>query len=195
MIIEVEIYKVIRKLTPEGVSQRQIAKKLGISRQTVKKNGDGDTVPGNRKEYERPASVVTPDILAFIESCFEADALENLPKQKHTAKRIYERLVTEKEFKGAESTIRTAVRSLRSAQTVPSQAMTACPMLLVKLFRLTGAWLLYTLRGKKQRSMSFVPGSVIAAISLLLPTRLPTRNPFWKPSNSPLSTLAESLEE
>ncbi|NLY36377.1 MAG: IS21 family transposase [Tissierellia bacterium] len=123
MIIEVEIYKVIRKLTTEGVSQRQIAKKLGISRQTVKKYGDGDTVPGNRKEYERPASVVTPDILAFIESCFEADALENLPKQKHTAKRIYERLVTEKEFKGAESTIRTAVRSLRSAQTVPSQAM------------------------------------------------------------------------
>ena len=123
MIIEVEIYKVVRKLTIEGMSQRAIAKQLGISRQTVKKYGEGDTVPGNRKEYDRLAGVVSPDILAFIESCFEADAEANLPKQKHTAKRIYDRLVAEKTFKGAESTIRRTVRLLRSAHAVPPQAM------------------------------------------------------------------------
>ena len=60
MIIEVEIYKVVRKLTIEGMSQRAIAKKLGISRQTVKKYGEGDTVSGNRKEYDRLRHSSTP---------------------------------------------------------------------------------------------------------------------------------------
>ena len=123
MIIEVEIYKVVRRLTIEGMSQRAIAQKLGISRQTVKKYGEGESIPGNRKPYDRPAGVISPDILKFIESCFEADAEENLPKQKHTAKRIYDRLVAETEFKGSESTIRRTVRLLRSAHAVPPQAM------------------------------------------------------------------------
>ena len=123
MIIEVEIYNVVRKLTIEGMSQRAIAKKLGISRQTVKKYGEGDTVPGNRKQYDRLAGVVTADVIKFIESCFEEDKNEGLSKQKHTAKRIYDRLVKEKNFKGSESTIRRTVRSLRSAHAVPSKAM------------------------------------------------------------------------
>ena len=41
-----------------------------------------------------------------------------LPKQKHTAKRIYDRLVAEKGFKGGESTIRNAVKALRNEATV-----------------------------------------------------------------------------
>lgn len=48
VVIEVEIYEDIRKLAIEGMSQRAIAKKLGISRQTVKKYGEGETIPGNR---------------------------------------------------------------------------------------------------------------------------------------------------
>lgn len=123
MVIEVEIYRDIRKLSIDGMSQRAIAEKLGISRQTVKKYCEGETIPGNRKEYGRPAGIVSPDVIKFIESCFEADVEENIAKQKHTAKRIYDRLVKEKNFKGAESTIRRTVRSLRSAHAVPPQAM------------------------------------------------------------------------
>ena len=44
MVITVEIYKEIRKLRLEGLSQRKIADKLGISRNTVSKainNADG----------------------------------------------------------------------------------------------------------------------------------------------------------
>ncbi len=37
MIIEVDIYSQIRTLHTEGESQRSIAKRLGITRQTVKK--------------------------------------------------------------------------------------------------------------------------------------------------------------
>jgi transposase len=123
VVIEVEMYKEIRKLTIEGVSQRTIAHKLGISRQTVKKYCEGETVPGNRKEYDRQASVISPEIIEFILSCFKSDADENITKQKHTAKRIYDRLVSEMKFNGSESTIRRAVMSLKSAQRVPSQAM------------------------------------------------------------------------
>lgn len=105
------------------MSQRAIAKKLGISRQTVKKYGEGETIPGNRKTYNRQPGVISPEVIRFIQSCFDADANENLSKQKHTAKRIYARLVKEMDFNGGESTIRAIVSSLRSNYTVPPQAM------------------------------------------------------------------------
>ncbi len=68
-----EIYKDIRRLRLEGVSQRQIAARLYISRNTVKKYWDGDTAPWERKEYSRKASVLTPEIIAFVHSCLEED--------------------------------------------------------------------------------------------------------------------------
>lgn len=123
MIVEVEIYSDIRKLTKEGLSQRAIAKKLNISRQTVKKYCDGENVPWSRKDYSRPPGIVTTDVITFIEECFKNDTDEKLRKQRHTAKRIYDRLVDEMGFEGAESTIRRTVRAMRSAQTVPPQAM------------------------------------------------------------------------
>ena len=123
MIIEVDIYSDIRRMTNEGLSQRAIAKKLGISRQTVKKYCQGNNVPWVRKEYSRPHDIVTADIIKFIEDCFKIDIEENASKQKHTAKRIYDRLVKEKDFKGAESTIRKAVKELRAFHAVPPQAM------------------------------------------------------------------------
>lgn len=123
MVIEVEIYSEIRKLTIDGMSQRAIAKKLGVSRQTVKKYGEGGAMPGHRKSYNRQAGVITPEVIRFIESCFKLDAEENLPKQKHTAKQIHNRLLKEMEFCGGESTIRRIVRAMRADAAVPSQAM------------------------------------------------------------------------
>ena len=54
-----EIYKQIRKMRLNGMSQRQIAATLHISRNTVKKYWDGDSVPWERKDYSREASVLT----------------------------------------------------------------------------------------------------------------------------------------
>ena len=63
MVITVEIYKQIRKMRLQGTSQRQIAASLQISRNTVKKYWDGDSVPWERKNYSREASVLTENVV------------------------------------------------------------------------------------------------------------------------------------
>jgi len=122
VIIEVDIYSAIRTRYSDGESIRSIAKSLGISRQTVKKYCEGSTHPDIRKTYERKPDVITDAVKTFILSCFKEDEDENLKKQKHTAKRIYDRLVAEENFTGSYSAIRTAVRSLRAERTVPPQS-------------------------------------------------------------------------
>ena len=69
MVITVEIYKEIRRLRLSGMSQRKIADKLGISRNTVKKYWDGEQVPWERKPYSRTANVMTEDVTEFILKC------------------------------------------------------------------------------------------------------------------------------
>ena len=122
MIIEVDIYSQIRTLYEEGESQRSIAKRLGIARQTVKKYCDGSTHPQVRKSYSRVHSVITDDVKNFIVSCLRLDQEEKLPKQQHSAKRIYDRLMSERGFSGSYSTVREAVKLLRSEHAVPPQA-------------------------------------------------------------------------
>lgn len=113
-----EIYEKIRHLHEhEGKSQRSIAKILGISRNTVKKYFDGSHVPWQRQGVSgRQRYVVTEQVLEFILDCLACDEAENVKKQRHTAKRIYDRLVEEKNFKGGETTIREIVAQLRSKQ-------------------------------------------------------------------------------
>ena len=112
VVITVEIYKQIRKMRLDGMSQRQIASVLRISRNTVKKYWDGDSVPWERKDYSREASVLTEDVVAFVRKCLDEDA-HNPRKQHHTAKHIYDRLVAECSFTGGETTVRRLVRELR----------------------------------------------------------------------------------
>ncbi len=96
MVITVEIYQQIRRLRLDGQSQRQIARILGVSRNTVKKYWEGEAVPWERKDYPtRKPRVITNDIELFIKSCFKEDENLKLKKQKHTAKRIFDRLIEE----------------------------------------------------------------------------------------------------
>ena len=107
-----KIYKQIRKMRLDGMSQRQIAAVLRISRNTVKKYWDGNSVPWERKDYSREASVLTEGVVTFVQKCLDEDA-RNPRKQHHTAKRIYDRLVAECGFTGGETTVRRLVRELR----------------------------------------------------------------------------------
>lgn len=113
MVITVEIYKQIRRMRLDGMSQRQIAAVLHISRNTVKKYWDGNCVPWERKEYSREPGVLTEDVVAFVGQCVDEDSQCGSKKQHHTAKRIYDRLVAERGFTGGETTIRRLVKELR----------------------------------------------------------------------------------
>lgn len=67
---------------------------------------------GERKDYNRSASVLTEDVVAFIRHCLEEDT-HSPRKQHHTAKRIYDRLVDEMGFTGGTTTVRHLVSQLR----------------------------------------------------------------------------------
>jgi transposase len=113
------MYSEIRKRYSSGESIRSIARSMSIARQTVKKYCEGSTHPELRKDYKRNPGIVTTDVKEFILSCFKEDDVEGLRKQKHTAKRIYDRLVAEQRFQGSYSAIRTTVRELKAERLVP----------------------------------------------------------------------------
>lgn len=115
MVITMQDYDEIRRRFLAGESQRHIAKVLGISRNTVKKYCEGNAVPWIRKTPDRVSTVLTNDVLQFIQHCMDEDNAEGLKKQRHTAKRIFDRLVEEKGFTGGESTIRAKVQEIKQA--------------------------------------------------------------------------------
>ena len=113
MVIKLEDYAEIRRLFNSGTSKRAIAKKLGISRNTVDKYCQGDTAPWNKKAYNRQSTIISDEVMDFIKRCLEEDEREGIRKQKHTAKRIFDRLVDECNFTGGESTVRRTVNQLK----------------------------------------------------------------------------------
>ncbi|WP_233522987.1 helix-turn-helix domain-containing protein [Peribacillus saganii] len=98
----------------EGLSQRQIATKLGISRNTVSKYLKNNTAPTTvlrknvygTKEYSSETKRVIPIIDRWLEN-----DLKNW--QKHTAIKIFRRLQNEYDFKGSASNIRKIVAKRR----------------------------------------------------------------------------------
>mgnify|MGYP002409295983 CR=1 FL=1 len=116
MVITVKDYQQIRQMHLYGISQRQIARQLHISRNTVAKYCGGRAVPWERKVPERKTPVITDEVLEFIQACLDADEHENLKNQSHTAKRIYDRVVVEKQFTGGESTVRRKVREMKGSR-------------------------------------------------------------------------------
>ena len=114
-----DVYKEIRRLQLEGVtSQRTAAKRLGISRNTVKKYWEGDNVPWEHKPYNRDATVMTPEVVQFVKDCLDEDDAVNIKRQRHTARRIYQRLVEERGFTGSESSVRNLVHDMRAARRI-----------------------------------------------------------------------------
>jgi transposase len=96
-----------------GKSIRQISRETGYSRQTIRKVLHSTEIPKyklSRSKTKPVMALYEPIILEWLHQDEQAP-----PKQRHTAKRIYERLVEEYEFTGGESTVRSCVRGLRKA--------------------------------------------------------------------------------
>lgn len=66
VVVTVKDYKQIRKMYLSGISQREIARQLHMSRNTVAKYCEGNAVPWERKTPERESPTLTEDVVEFI---------------------------------------------------------------------------------------------------------------------------------
>ena len=115
MTVPLDTRNDIRSMDADGVPRAEIARRLRVSRNTVAKYADMEDmspaapVPARR---ERPA---LGDEAGWVESVLEAD-LGAPRKQRHTARRIYDRLVGERGYAGSYSTVQRFVREWRLAR-------------------------------------------------------------------------------
>jgi len=111
-MIQVDQKETIRRLYfIKRHSVRRISRELGHSRKTVRKAIADASVPQYHRAVGKASPVVGP-YLGTIRQWLEADK-GRPPKQRHTAHRIYVRLVKEFGFTGAERTVREHVAKLR----------------------------------------------------------------------------------
>ena len=95
----VEVYATVRQLVfVEGKSRREVARLLGLSRDTVRKMCRFSAPPGyvRTKPVERPK---LGPLVGIIDAILEGDRAAP-PKQRHTARRIWQRLRDEHGFAG-----------------------------------------------------------------------------------------------
>jgi transposase len=105
-------------------SIRQIARETGHTRRTIRKALLG-LAPKYRRKQE-PVCGVMDSVGVMVEGWLKADREES-KKQRHTAHRIYTRLVEEHGFKGGESTVRRWVRE-RKARMGMDAALAVVPL-------------------------------------------------------------------
>ena len=111
-MIQVEEKETIRRLYfTQRHSIRQIAEERGHSRKTVKKAISDSSVPEYHLTKTRPSPVMDP-FKAIIGQWLDQDRYQP-PKQRHTAHRVYTRLVSEHRFTGGERTVRQYISRLK----------------------------------------------------------------------------------
>lgn len=109
---KVELYERIRREHRlEGTSIRQLARRHGVHRRLVRE-ALASATPRPRKTPER-LSPALGEHEATIRRWLTED-LQVRPKQRHTARRIWQRLVTECDAQVAESTVRARVAEIRA---------------------------------------------------------------------------------
>ena len=95
----------------DGLSQREAASRFGIARETVRKMLRHSEPPGYRR-HRPPKRPKLDPFTDIIERILEADRTVHR-KQRHTAKRIFERLRDEHGFAGGQTIVKDYVRERR----------------------------------------------------------------------------------
>ncbi len=107
-----EIYALVRRaVLAEGMSKRATAKQFGIDRKTVDKICSHSAPPGYRRAQPARRSKLGP-YLPVVDAILAADR-QAPRKQRHTAKRIFDRLRDEHGFNGGYTTVKDYVRLKR----------------------------------------------------------------------------------
>jgi transposase len=98
-----------RRVLVEGVSRREILRETGMHWLTLKKILEHSEPPGYRQQQPRPRKKLGPYLERIGQILKEDQAMPR--KQRHTAKRIWERL-REEGFTGGYTVVKDAVREL-----------------------------------------------------------------------------------
>lgn len=115
-MLKVDRYEFIRR---EHIVKRksinQLAREYHHSKRSIKKILSYIVPPGYRRKKAIPMPVIGP-VKDWIDNILESDR-KSPKKQRHTAHRIFTRLVSEKDFQGCESSVRQYVRKWKQAHT------------------------------------------------------------------------------
>jgi len=111
----VEVYaRVRRAVQVDGMSIRQAAREFGLARKTIRKMLQFALPPG----YERKNPIVRPKLGPWVGVIDQilVDDRSQPKKQRHTAKRIWDRLKAEHSFTGGYTVVKDYVRLARLRQ-------------------------------------------------------------------------------
>lgn len=113
MAIPMPIVQDIRRLDRQGMSRAQIARRLHVDRGTVAKYADMEDCSPKPKADRRYGSKIDP-YAHLVDEWLEADRM--LPrKQRHTIRRVHDRLLAETDYDGEYSTTMRYVHRWREA--------------------------------------------------------------------------------
>ena len=100
-----------RRVLADSLSGRAACREYKIHWKTLKKILDNPEPPGYRRTKPRRPSILDP-LLPVVHQILEDD--KKAPKkQRHTAKRVFERLKAEHGYAGGLTTVKDAVRAWR----------------------------------------------------------------------------------
>ncbi|MBO0894845.1 MAG: IS21 family transposase, partial [Acidimicrobiales bacterium] len=115
---KVRLYEQIRKVHErEQLGIRALARRFGVHRREVRQALSSAVPPPRKRPQGRPCPKLGP-YKALVDSWLEADRTAPR-KQRHTARRVWQRLVEEKSAEVGESTVRRYVAEVRAAQELP----------------------------------------------------------------------------
>src|SRR5215218_2150026 len=104
-----------RRVLADGLSGRAACREYKIHWKTLKRILDHPEPPGYRRTRPKRPSILEP-LLPVLHQILEDD--KKAPrKQRHTAKRVFERLRDEHGYQGGLTAVKTAVRQWRREHT------------------------------------------------------------------------------
>ena len=114
MITDMEKWTNIRRdVLVDGMSRREACKKYNLNFRTIQKILDRPEPPEHRKKHTRDKPKMGP-FIPRIHEILEADKKAH-PKQRHTGKRIFERLRDEHGYTGGITVVRDETRRYKQA--------------------------------------------------------------------------------